>query len=144
MHDPALERFQAFPLRRMAPLVAVIALAHPEEIAGERDGLAGIGALADERPEIVLARPRRRLDLVPIPDVPAEIVLRNHIAHVAQDFTGRRDRCPRPGLEAVAEGVEVAVGADAGIAMREPGPAEILECIDHHEPRAGTLLRQVP
>ena len=43
-----------------------------------------------------------------------------------QDFLGGRDRLADPGLEPIAEGVEIAVGADARIAMRQPRAAEAL------------------
>jgi hypothetical protein len=53
-----------------------------------------------------------------------EVVLVYDLAHVFQDFRCRRDRRGGPGLEAIAEGVEVAVRADARIFVRDPGAAE--------------------
>ena len=53
------------------------------------------------------------VDAVVVADVAAEVVLVDHLAHVLQDLGRGRDRRAGPGLEAVAEGVEVAVGADA-------------------------------
>ena len=65
-------------------------------------------------------------DLVPVADMPAEVVLVDDLAHVVQDLGCGRDRRAGPGLEAIAEGVEVAVRADARIAVRDPGAAEAL------------------
>ena len=62
-----------------------------------------------------------------VADVPAEVVLLDHLAHVLEDLVGRGDRRAGPRLEPVPEGVEVAVGADAGIAVRQPGAAEALQ-----------------
>ena len=121
----------------------VIALAHPQEIRGEADRLAGVGPGGLDGPQIVVARPACRGDLVAIADVRAEIVLLDHLAHVGQDLGRGRDRRAGPGLEAIAEGVEVAVGADAGIAVGQPGAAEALLRFQHDEARAGALLGQV-
>ena len=50
---------------------------------------------------------------------------------------------PGPRLEAVAEGVEVAVGADAGIAMRAPSAAKAFLLLEHDKARTTALVRQV-
>ena len=52
MDDRALELGHALPLRRIALGVAVIALAHPEEIGGEAQLLAGVGARGFDGPEV--------------------------------------------------------------------------------------------
>ena len=75
--------------------------------------------------------------------MPGEIVLVDHLAHVAKNFRGGCDRRPDPRLEAVAEGMEVAVGADAGIAMGQPGAAETLLRLEDHKTRARKLRGQV-
>src|ERR1700722_3090660 len=77
-----------------------------------------------------------------VTDVPCEIVFGDDIAHVGLDFIGGRDRRPDPWLEAVAEGVEIAVGADAGIAVRQPGAAKTLLGFQDHEARARKLRHQ--
>ena len=48
-----------------------------------------------------------------------------------------------PRLEAVAEGVQVAVGADAGIAVGAPGAAEGLLGFERDEARARALRGEV-
>src|SRR4029450_6205239 len=126
MDDRALEPGHVLPLRRIALGVAVIALAHPEKVCGEAPLLAGVGARGLDGPEVFLARPFRRGNRVLIADVRREIVLLDHVAHVFEDFGSARDRSGRPWLEAVAERMQVAVGADAGIAVGGPGAAERL------------------
>ena len=75
--------------------------------------------------------------------VASEVVLLDHLPHVAQDLVRRGDRRAGPRLEAIAEGVQIAVGADAGIAMRPPRPAEPLLRFEHDEARSRALMRQV-
>ena len=75
-------------------------------------------------PQIGFARPARRGNPVPVADVLREIVFVDDFAHIGADFRRGRDRRTGPGLEAVAEGVKVAVGADARIFMRPPGAAK--------------------
>ena len=143
MHDLALESLHAVPVRRVALGMPVVALAHPQEVRGETHRLSGVAAHRHDRPEVVLAGPACRGDLVAIADVAAEIVLLDHLAHVAHDLGGRRDRSAAPWLEAIAEGVQVAVGTDARIAMGEPRAAEARLRFQDDEPRPGALLRQV-
>ena len=78
-----------------------------------------------------------------VADVAVEIVVLDHLAHVAEDLRAGGDRRSDPGLETVAEGVEVAVGPDAGIGMRQPGAAEAFEAFENHEAGPGALLREV-
>src|SRR3954469_5926159 len=78
-----------------------------------------------------------------VADVATEIVLLDHVAHVGEDLLSARDGRPDPRLEAVAEGVQVAVGADAGIAMRSPGAAKALLAFQNDEARIGHLLGEL-
>jgi len=78
-----------------------------------------------------------------IADVRGEIVLLDHVAHVFQDFLGACDRRCRPRLEAVAEGVQVAVGANAGIAVGGPGATKRLLGFQCDEARARALRGEV-
>ena len=48
--DAALEVVHALPLRRVALRVAVVALAHPQEVGGEAQRLAGVGARGVDGP----------------------------------------------------------------------------------------------
>ena len=93
MDDRALEPGHVLPLRRIALGVAIVALAHPEEIGGEAKFFASVGSDRVDGPEVFLARPFRRGDGVLVADVRGEIVLLDHVAHVFQDFGRARDRC---------------------------------------------------
>ena len=82
--------------------------------------------------------------LWPIADVAGEVVLLDHLAHVLADLVCGGDRRPDPGLEAVAEGVEVAVGADARDSVcvsQVPPKSSSASSTTNVRPRA--LLRQV-
>ena len=144
VNDRALEGLDAIPLRRIALRMTVIALAHPQEVRGHCDGLAGIGPRRGDRPQIVSAGPVRLRDLVPIADVAGEVVLIDDLAHVAQNLRGGGDRRAQPWLEPITEGMQVAVGANARVAVGDPGAAEGLLRFQDNEARAGALLRQVP
>src|SRR5437879_13024581 len=107
--------------------MAVLALAHPQELRGEADRLRGIGSGGRQRPPTVAARPGGRRDPVTIADMAREIVLVDDLAHIAEDLGRGRDRRAGPRLEAIAEGIEIAVGADAGIAVGTPRAANALQ-----------------
>ena len=132
MGDYALEAVHARPLGRVALLVTIIALAHPQEVGREPLNASFGACLGRDRPDVLVARPHRRADLVAVADVGREIVLLDHIAHVIADLRRHGDRRPDPGLEAIAEGVEIAVGADARKPVAEPCAAKrILRLEDH-------------
>src|SRR5262249_21773207 len=85
----------------------------------------------------------RGLDPVLVADVLGEIVFLDHFAHVAENFLGGRDRRTDPRLEAVAGGMENAVGAGAGGAMGGPGAPKTVLVFGNDEAGAGQLLGQV-
>ena len=143
MNDRALESRHVLPFGRIAFGMAIIALAHPEEVGGEAMGLAGVRPDGFDGPEVLLARPARRADPVLIADMAAEIVFLDHLAHIFENLRRRRDRRAGPRLEAVAEGMKVAVGADAGITVRPPGPAKALLGFEHDKTRPRTLPGQM-
>src|ERR1700722_14933203 len=128
MNDLPLEAFHAVPFRRVALRVPVIALAHPEEVRGETDRVAGVRPGRLDRPKCLAGRPTRRGDLVLIADVRTEVVLVDDFTHVAEDFSRCRDRRSGPWLEAIAEGVQIAVGPNARIAVGEPRAAKTFLC----------------
>jgi hypothetical protein len=143
VHDRTLEVRHARPLGGVALGVPVVALAHPQEAGGEGRRLA---RLLDQRldgPEVLLARPRRPLDQVSVADVRGQIVLRDHLAHVLEDLRGGGDRRSDPRLEAVAEGVEIAVGTDARILVCEPGAAKALQRLQHDKACSRSLVLEV-
>jgi hypothetical protein len=143
MNDLALELRHVLPFRRVAFGMAVIALAHPEEICGEAQRFAGLLVRCLDGPQTGFARPARRIDAVVVADVFCEIVLFDHLAHIGADFVGGRDGRADPRLEAVAEGVEVAVGANARIFVGPPRSAKCLLLFQHDESGPGHLLGEV-
>jgi hypothetical protein len=56
--------------------------------------------------------------------MPLKPVFGDDLAHIGENFRGGGDRRAGPWLEAIAEGVKIAVGADAGIAVGQPGAAK--------------------
>jgi hypothetical protein len=80
---------------------------------------------------------------VPIADVAGKIVLLDHFAHIFEDFGGAGDRRRGPWLEAIAEGVQVTIAADAGIAVGAPGAAKGVLCFERDKARAWTLRGQM-
>ena len=143
MDDAALERRHLRPVRRIALGMAVVTLAHPEETGGETQLLSGVGALGDDGPKVVRIRPVRRKDAMAVADMGVETVFGDHFGHIRFDFRRGGDRRTGPRLEAIAEGVEIAVGADAGVAMRAPGAAEAILRFQRHEAGARALFGQV-
>ena len=127
VHDPAGEALGARELGRVALVVAVVAAAHEEEVAGEAHGPR---RCRRARPPPSSARPcsttrparrggwKRILALDPV---------LGRSRGRSRGSTGRR-RSPslRPGLERVAEGVHVGVRADAGVAEEVPGPPQVV------------------
>ena len=147
MHDLAPIVVHARPVGCVALLVAVVALAHPQEVGGERHRLGdagrGVGAGRVHGPEVVVARPLRRRDRMVVADVATEVVLLDDLAHVGEDLVGGGDRRADPRLEPVAERVQVAVGADAGVLVRQPRAAEALELLEDDERLLRVLVLQV-
>ena len=76
-------------------------------------------------------------------DVSADVLLVEGFVEILQNLFGRGDRRTAPGLPAVAERIEIAVGADAGILMGDPGTAEAFLALQENERLAGALLLQV-
>ena len=78
-----------------------------------------------------------------VADVGTEGVFLDDFAHIAQNLRGGRDRGAGPRLEPVAEGMQVAVGPDAGIAVGQPGSAKALLRLQDNETCPRTLLGQM-
>src|SRR5271166_1715007 len=133
VNDAALELVHPLPFGRVTLGVSIVPLAHPEEIRGEADRLAGVGLNGLDRPEIVATRPTRRIDLMAIADVPAEVVLLDDFAHIGEDLGCGRDRRADPRLETIAEGIEVAIRPDTRITVGYPRAAEALLSFEDHE-----------
>ena len=78
-----------------------------------------------------------------VADVLPQVVLVDHLAEVGADLLGGGDGWSGPRLEAVPEGVEVAVGAHTGVPVHEPGAAEALKALKDEEASIGLVVLQV-
>ena len=96
MDDLALEVVHALPFGRVAFGVAVIALAHPQEIGGDAEGLAVSVRVPSMVHRLSLLDQLARRDLVAVADVRAEIVLVDHLAHIFEDLVGAWRSARRP------------------------------------------------
>src|SRR5438045_7653660 len=67
----------------------------------------------------------------------------DHLAHIRAYFLSGCYRIAGPGFEAVAESVKIAIRANAGIAVGQPGAAETLLRLEDDESRARELSLQV-
>ena len=137
------EPIQSGPVRRIALAVAVVALAHPQEVGREPDVLPRVCPSRLDPPLIVGMRPRGRVDAVAVADVPGQVVLLDDLAQVGPDLLGSGDRGPGPRLEPVTERIEVAIGPDPRVAMGQPGAPKALLGLEHHERRTRPAGRQV-
>ena len=143
MQDDALEPIHAFPPRLVRLGVVVIALAHPQEAGRESQLLPGVAPGDIDGPPAVPGGPAGRSDPVLVADVPAEIVLVNDLVEVGEDLLTRRDRRAAPGLEPVAVGEQVAVGAHTRIPVGPPGSASVVLRVQDDEGPFGELVPQV-
>ena len=89
---------------RVALGVAIVPLAHPQEVGGEVQRLAGVGLGHFERPAVGVTRPTRVRDSVLVTDVTREVVLADDLTHVLQELGAGRDRTSRPLFHACYEG----------------------------------------
>lgn len=81
---------------------------------------------------------------MPEADVPLDVVLAGRLLDVAQDRRRIGDRTIlEPGLERVAERVQVRVRAHAGIAEQIPGAAERVACLEDQVALFGLPAGQV-
>src|SRR5581483_7780595 len=120
----AAEAISPLEMRREPLVVAVIPSRGEQPVGGDRQPLAGIGALDVDGPPRVSTRPLRTEHLVVEPDVTVDAVLSGRLTQVRQDLVGAGDRVfVLPRLELVTERVQVGVRTDAGIAEQVPGAA---------------------
>ncbi len=78
-----------------------------------------------------------------VADVLVELVFFYGLAQVVEYRVAVGDRLARPGFEAVAKGIEVAVGADAGVGVLTPGATESVLVFQHHKGFARALFQQM-
>src|SRR6202020_2154910 len=101
VNDPSFESLRAFPLGRVAFLVPVVSLAHPEKIRGEANGRAVAFPASLQRPEILGARPVRARNPVSVANVSIEAVIVDDFAEISENLLGGTNRFADPRLETI-------------------------------------------
>ena len=144
MYDLSIEIRHARPFGHIPLMMTVIALTHPQEAGGEIPGVAGIGAHRSDRPALCLARPFGVGNTVAVADVSTEIILVDHLAKIGLDFSCGGDGRAHPGLEAIAEGIQITVRPDAGKCVGQPCAAIAALGLQHDKTGPGALIAQVP
>src|SRR4029077_12971025 len=120
-------------------VVAVVASASVEKVAGVADGLAGLITLRFDNPARVFGRPRRRERALPESDVAIDAEFTRSIAHILQNARPVADVLNLlPWAEGISERVHVGVGAHAGIAEQVPSAANLRSRFEDDVALAGT------
>ncbi|CCH78510.1 hypothetical protein BN12_30036 [Nostocoides japonicum T1-X7] len=135
-------------LGREALVVAVVARRGEDPTGPDRGGAGsprgGVGHLEGEGPLRVLGGPLRADHAMTEPDQRGEVVLGDRLAQVVQDERRIGDGVlVAPRLELVAEGVQVGVGPDSGVAEQVPRAADALAPFEDDDRLAGELAVEV-
>jgi len=128
----------------VATVIAVVAGAHQQERAGQRQRLAGRGALHGHHPATLLGAPARAGDAMTVADAPGHAVPGRRLADVAQDrrAVGQRARV-LPRRERIAERVHVGVRADPRIAEQVPRAADLVARLEDRVAAVGTVAHEM-
>ena len=143
MNNLALEVVGALEVGLVATLIAVIARAHVQEVARESCRCL-LGADLDvDGPGARLRGPLGTGHHVFVIDALIDVVFCGGFTQILQDRGTIGDRlCFGPRLEAVAQGVHVAVGTYARITEQVPGAAKVLASFQDREASLGARLLQ--
>ena len=87
--------------------MVIVALAHPQEIAGKCEASTISFSGRCYGPTIILGRPTAVGNAVAVANMLIDIVLFDHLTHIFEDCLGTRDGRIRPWLEAIAESIEI-------------------------------------
>ena len=139
VHHLALEVFDAGKRWRVGLVVVVVAGAEEQEPSAVGLGLAVLFGL--HRPSVGGRIPVGGADIGVEPDVLVDAVLARGVGHVLPDLVAVGDHLrPRPRFPREAQRVDVAVGANAGIAEQIPRPAEALTSFQDRVAQVRVLL----
>ena len=120
----SLEPLQARQFGGVAEVMAIVAGRAEDPAAGELLACAGVGALYIHGPQRRGAGPGGRCHPVLQPHLAVHAVLGRGFAQIGQDLRGTGHcRGTAPGLEGVAQGMQVGVRTRAGVAEQVPGAA---------------------
>ena len=109
MHELPFVLIHPRPVRHVGILVVVVPLTHPQEVTGEEQLGAVLQTGDFHRPEVVVTRPAASVDAMAVADVLIDAVLFDHFPHVLEDLVCACNRRADPGLEPVAEGIQVRI-----------------------------------
>ena len=144
VHELPCEALAAGEGWAVALVIAVVAGAAVQEVAGDLHGLAAVAALHLHGPARVGARPLGAQRPVPEADLLLDPVIVRGVADVVEDRGAVGDRLGAlPGPEAVAQRVHVGVRADARVAEQVPGTADRIARLENRECLTGTALAQL-
>ncbi|MNR01964.1 hypothetical protein D3C85_1178000 [compost metagenome] len=144
MDDLPTETLDALEGRSETLVVAIVAAGGEQPAAGEEAALAAGVILHQHLPAGALAAPVCRDHALAVADMPLDAMLGDGLAQVAHDGASVGDGLlVLPGLELVAEGVEVGVGADAGITEQVPGATQVVAGFQYLEAPGRLLALQV-
>ena len=143
VNDESLVRLHVGPLRRVPMRMLVVALTHPDKVGGHFEDFIGVEISHAHGPQIGLARPLGALDTMAVVNVLFQIVLIQDFTEISTNLIGGGNGAAGPRLEAIPEGVEIAVGTNTGISVHVPGAAEALVRFVDCECRSRPLRLQV-
>jgi len=110
VHDGSFKVVEAGKFGGVALLIVVIAATAKNELAVNSDGFAGIAALSRNGPPFLSRRPARGNDFTLVLNVTFHIIFCCRFTYVVKNFGTIGDgRWIALGLEAIAEGIHVAV-----------------------------------
>ncbi len=140
MHDLATERLGAGELRREPRVVVVVARATKDPSRTDLASRSGVGVFDVDRPPRGVRRPGGRHHPMPVPDQRSKIVLVDRLVEVIEDSRGVGDCLSvGPGLEVVAEGVQVRVGPNSRVAEQVPRAARGVPGLEDDDRLAGVF-----
>jgi hypothetical protein len=144
VHDPAAEALGALECRCVALVVAVVAGAREQEVAGQARRLLGVGALDIDRPSRIVRRPLGAHDAMAEVDLSVDAVVTRRVPDVAEYRGPVRDRLGvLPWPEGVAERVHVRVRPDPGVPEQIPRAADGVSRLEDGEGLARALGLEV-
>ena len=141
--DLPAELLRPRPLGRVALVLAVVPLAHPDEVGAVPEPLAGVQAGDLHGPPARVGGEARGGDALLVADVRAEVVLVDDFPQVRADLFGGGQFVLDPRLEAVPERVHVAVRPDPRVPVDRPRAAEGLPRLKDGEALALEAMCQV-
>ncbi|CRO39226.1 hypothetical protein PAERUG_E10_London_26_VIM_2_06_13_01056 [Pseudomonas aeruginosa] len=132
--DLPLELLRALEAWAEALVITVVAACAEQPAAFDGAGFCRVAVLDAYCPQPFVALPIRRDHFLPVLDEGVQLVFSDGFSQVFENVGGIRQRFRLgPRLEVEAEGVQVRVGAYAGIAEQVPGAAHSLPGLENRK-----------